>query len=146
MSQAPPYPYQPTGAMPRYPDESQPGFPPHSGSRQIRPTMVAAQPYPGQANYIIHTDDASTKLSDRVRRKCYNCRTTDTSTWRRSSLTPGKVVCVLASFRVPSSSALHGLSLTLPSPTCSSATSAVSSSARTRARGRSSSHTKGGPW
>ncbi|PIL25397.1 transcription factor [Ganoderma sinense ZZ0214-1] len=93
MSQAPPYPYQPNGAMPRYPDESQPGFAPHPGSRQIRPTMVAAQPYPGQANYIIHTDDASTKLSDRVRRKCYNCRTTDTSTWRRSSLTPGKVLC-----------------------------------------------------
>jgi len=48
---------------------------------------------PGQATYIIYTDDAATKLSDRVRRKCYNCRTTDTSTWRRSSLTPGKVLC-----------------------------------------------------
>ncbi|KAI1785155.1 hypothetical protein LXA43DRAFT_900395 [Ganoderma leucocontextum] len=94
MSQAPPYPYQPNGAMSRYPDDSQPGYPPHPASaRNIRPTMVAAQPYPGQANYIIHTDDASTKLSDRVRRKCYNCRTTDTSTWRRSSLTPGKVLC-----------------------------------------------------
>ncbi|KAI0825419.1 hypothetical protein BC629DRAFT_1254412, partial [Irpex lacteus] len=41
----------------------------------------------------VHTDDAATKLNDRVRRKCYNCRTTDTSTWRRSSLTPGKVLC-----------------------------------------------------
>lgn len=48
---------------------------------------------PSQPNYIVHTDDAATKLNDRVRRKCYNCRTTDTSTWRRSSLTPGKVVC-----------------------------------------------------
>ena len=45
-----------------------------------------------QPSYIVHTDDAATKLNDRVRRKCYNCRTTDTSTWRRSSLTPGKVV------------------------------------------------------
>lgn len=45
-------------------------------------------------NYqIMFTDDASTKLSDRVRRKCFNCSTTDTSTWRRSSLNPGKVVC-----------------------------------------------------
>ncbi|KAI1785148.1 hypothetical protein LXA43DRAFT_900367 [Ganoderma leucocontextum] len=91
MSQAPPYPYQPNGAMSRYPDDSQPGYPPHPASaRNIRPTMVAAQPYPGPANYI---DDASTKLSDRIRRKCYNCRTTDTSTWRQSSLTPGKVLC-----------------------------------------------------
>ncbi|KAI0741754.1 hypothetical protein C8Q80DRAFT_154274 [Daedaleopsis nitida] len=94
MSQAPPYPYQPNnGSMPRYADDQSAqayGVPPPS--RSIRP-MVAAQPYPGQANYIIHTDDASTKLSDRVRRKCYNCRTTDTSTWRRSSLTPGKVLC-----------------------------------------------------
>lgn len=40
----------------------------------------------------IYTDDASTKLSDRVRRRCFNCCTTDTSTWRRSSLNPGKVV------------------------------------------------------
>ncbi|KAI0657943.1 hypothetical protein C8Q70DRAFT_249862 [Cubamyces menziesii] len=99
MNQAPPYPYQPNGAMPRYADDASAsayGAPPHGvplATRNIRPTIVAAQPYPGQANYIIHTDDANTKLSDRVRRKCYNCRTTDTSTWRRSSLTPGKVLC-----------------------------------------------------
>ncbi|KAI0701416.1 hypothetical protein C8T65DRAFT_536075, partial [Cerioporus squamosus] len=98
MNQAPPYPYQPNGSMQRYADEpSAPyGVPPGASSlatRSIRPTMVTTQPYPGQASYIIHTDDASTKLSDRVRRKCYNCRTTDTSTWRRSSLTPGKVLC-----------------------------------------------------
>ncbi|TBU45267.1 hypothetical protein BD309DRAFT_989647 [Dichomitus squalens] len=96
MSQAPPYPYQPNGSMPRY-EDSQAGYsvppPQNLSTRSIRPTIVPAQPYPGQPNYIIHTDDASTKLSDRVRRKCYNCRTTDTSTWRRSSLTPGKVLC-----------------------------------------------------
>ncbi|KAI8974579.1 hypothetical protein BD414DRAFT_424377 [Trametes punicea] len=99
MNQAPPYPYQPNGTMPRYGDEASASAysaPPHGvplATRSIRPTIVASQPYPGQANYIIHTDDANTKLSDRVRRKCYNCRTTDTSTWRRSSLTPGKVLC-----------------------------------------------------
>lgn len=68
-------------------------------TRPIRPAYVPSQSYPGQANYVIHTDDAATKLSDRVRRKCYNCRTTDTSTWRRSSLTPGKVV--RAVFQLP---------------------------------------------
>ncbi|EMD38744.1 hypothetical protein CERSUDRAFT_81545 [Gelatoporia subvermispora B] len=68
-------------------------MPGHVSTRSIRPTYVTSQPYPGQATYMVYTDDAATKLSDRVRRKCYNCRTTDTSTWRRSSLTPGKVLC-----------------------------------------------------
>ncbi|KAJ7779810.1 hypothetical protein B0H16DRAFT_1300082 [Mycena metata] len=42
---------------------------------------------------VMHTDDAATKLSDRVRRRCFNCCTTETSTWRRSNLSPGKVLC-----------------------------------------------------
>ncbi|KAJ7494022.1 hypothetical protein FB451DRAFT_1077637 [Mycena latifolia] len=42
---------------------------------------------------VAFTDDAATKLSDRVRRRCFNCCTTDTSTWRRSNLSPGKVLC-----------------------------------------------------
>ncbi|KAJ7452024.1 hypothetical protein FB451DRAFT_1100949, partial [Mycena latifolia] len=42
---------------------------------------------------VVHTDDTATKLSDRVRRRCFNCCTTDTSTWRRSNLSPGKVLC-----------------------------------------------------
>ncbi|KAF8838418.1 hypothetical protein BDN67DRAFT_971534 [Paxillus ammoniavirescens] len=51
-------------------------------------------PLPGQNHYTIgFTDDAATKLSDRVRRRCFNCCTTDTSTWRRSNLSPGKVLC-----------------------------------------------------
>ena len=51
---------------------------------------------------IIYTDDAATKLSDRVRRRCFNCTTTDTSTWRRSSLHPGKVVSVYFFLLYPS--------------------------------------------
>ena len=51
---------------------------------------------PGQTNVsVVHTDDASMKLSDRVRRRCFNCRTTDTSTWRRSNLSLSKVVSSL---------------------------------------------------
>lgn len=41
---------------------------------------------------VVYTEDAATKLSDRVRRRCFNCCTSDTSTWRRSNLSPGKVV------------------------------------------------------
>ncbi|KAJ7474940.1 hypothetical protein FB451DRAFT_1465224 [Mycena latifolia] len=42
---------------------------------------------------VVHTDDAATKLSDRVHRRCFNCCTTETSTWRRSNLSLGKVLC-----------------------------------------------------
>ncbi|KAJ7622320.1 hypothetical protein FB45DRAFT_124205 [Roridomyces roridus] len=35
----------------------------------------------------------ATKLCDSVRRKCFNCHTVETSIWRRSKLSPGKVVC-----------------------------------------------------
>jgi len=58
-----------------------------SGAHEI------AYHYPGQQHFnAIYTDDATTKLNDRIRRRCFNCCTTDTSTWRRSSLNPGKVV------------------------------------------------------
>ncbi|KAH8081304.1 hypothetical protein BXZ70DRAFT_633609 [Cristinia sonorae] len=85
------YPPPMNGGYPTDDRHQQQGVP--LSTRAIRPAYVPTQAYPGQANYVIHTDDAATKLSDRVRRKCYNCRTTDTSTWRRSSLTPGKVLC-----------------------------------------------------
>ncbi|KAF8186199.1 hypothetical protein K438DRAFT_1596685 [Mycena galopus ATCC 62051] len=42
---------------------------------------------------VLHTDEAATMLSDRVRRRCFNCRTTENKTWRRSILSPGKVLC-----------------------------------------------------
>jgi len=57
-------------------------------------THEIAYHYPGQQQFnAIYTDDATTKLNDRIRRRCFNCCTTDTSTWRRSSLNPGKVLC-----------------------------------------------------
>ncbi|OAX34664.1 hypothetical protein K503DRAFT_698321 [Rhizopogon vinicolor AM-OR11-026] len=66
----------------------------HSTQSSGRDNPQLSYPLPGQ-NYqaICFTDDASTKLSDRVRRRCFNCCTTDTSTWRRSNLSPGKVLC-----------------------------------------------------
>lgn len=41
---------------------------------------------------ISYTDEANTKLSNRIRRRCFNCKAIETSTWRRSVLTPGKLV------------------------------------------------------
>ncbi|KAJ7059549.1 hypothetical protein C8F01DRAFT_1026211, partial [Mycena amicta] len=42
---------------------------------------------------IVYTDDSATRLSERVRRKCFNCTTTEASTWRKSTLALGKVLC-----------------------------------------------------
>ncbi|KAJ7606408.1 hypothetical protein FB45DRAFT_689009, partial [Roridomyces roridus] len=39
------------------------------------------------------TDDAATKLTDNVRRRCFNCRTAETTVWRRSKLSAGEMLC-----------------------------------------------------
>ncbi|KAF8074499.1 hypothetical protein FPV67DRAFT_583884 [Lyophyllum atratum] len=113
----PPPPHHPMDQRPYDPQPQQDGSPYH-GSAALPPHMVPTMrtdqhqhqhhhygppppqhqghghAYPGQPGLsIVHTDDAATKLSDRVRRRCFNCCTTDTSTWRRSNLSPGKVLC-----------------------------------------------------
>ena len=51
------------------------------------------RPFPRPGNdEISYTDEANTKLSNRIRRRCFNCKATETSTWRRSVLSPGKLV------------------------------------------------------
>jgi hypothetical protein len=47
---------------------------------------------------VIYTDDARMKLGDGIRRRCFNCQATETTTWRRSMLSPGKLVRRLTSF------------------------------------------------
>jgi hypothetical protein len=42
---------------------------------------------------ISYTDEANSKISNRLRRRCFNCKATETSTWRRSVLSPGKLLC-----------------------------------------------------
>jgi len=52
------------------------------------------RPFPRPGNdEISFTDEANTKLSNRIRRRCFNCKATETSTWRRSVLSPGKLLC-----------------------------------------------------
>jgi hypothetical protein len=41
---------------------------------------------------IVYTDDARMKLGGGIRRQCFNCKSTETTTWRRSMLSPGKLV------------------------------------------------------
>lgn len=49
---------------------------------------------------IMHTDDASSKETQYLRRKCFNCATTEPPSWRRSTLNPGKIVSI--ALRTPS--------------------------------------------
>jgi hypothetical protein len=41
---------------------------------------------------VMHTDDAASKETQYLRRKCFNCGTTEPPSWRRSTLNPGKIV------------------------------------------------------
>ena len=42
---------------------------------------------------VLHTDDAASKETQYLRRRCFNCHTTEPPSWRRSTLNPGKIVC-----------------------------------------------------
>ena len=106
--------YQQSGGLSESPyrvqPRTEPRYPAHEGTARaaayppaahVVPSQISsgtheiAYHYPGQQHFnAIYTDDATTKLNDRIRRRCFNCCTTDTSTWRRSSLNPGKVVSV----------------------------------------------------
>ena len=54
-----------------------------------------AMPYlPPHSNLPVqHTDDAASKETQYLRRRCFNCHTTEPPSWRRSTLNPGKIVC-----------------------------------------------------
>jgi len=69
----------------------------HISGNPMQETFGIPYPLLGQTNVsVVHTDNASMKPSNRVRRQCFNCCTTDTSTWRRrSNLSAGKVVSSL---------------------------------------------------
>ncbi|KAG6867875.1 hypothetical protein C0993_009917 [Termitomyces sp. T159_Od127] len=51
-------------------------------------------PYLAHAGlHVQHTDDAASKETQYLRRRCFNCHTTEPPSWRRSTLNPGKIVC-----------------------------------------------------
>ena len=47
-----------------------------------------------RSDQIFYTQDADVKVTRRLRRQCFNCKATETSTWRRSQLSVGKMVRV----------------------------------------------------
>ncbi|KAJ7720303.1 hypothetical protein DFH07DRAFT_688438, partial [Mycena maculata] len=40
-----------------------------------------------------YTDVVGMKLSNTVRRWCFNCHARETTVWRRSNLSPSKILC-----------------------------------------------------
>ncbi|PPQ63142.1 hypothetical protein CVT24_005782 [Panaeolus cyanescens] len=63
-----------------------------SPSAQCHPmTMTYLSPHTGLP--VQHTDDAASKETQYLRRRCFNCHTTEPPSWRRSTLNPGKIVC-----------------------------------------------------
>ncbi|KAG6861989.1 hypothetical protein C0995_009173 [Termitomyces sp. Mi166 len=55
------------------------------------PPMSYLSPHTGLP--VQHTDDAASKETQYLRRRCFNCHTTEPPSWRRSTLNPGKIVC-----------------------------------------------------
>ncbi|THH11502.1 hypothetical protein EW145_g631 [Phellinidium pouzarii] len=65
--------------------------PPPSQAGQLPPMPLYMSPHTAIA--IQHTDDAASKETQFLRRRCFNCHTTEPPSWRRSTLNPGKIVC-----------------------------------------------------
>ncbi|KAF8908328.1 hypothetical protein CPB85DRAFT_1222809 [Mucidula mucida] len=55
------------------------------------PPAYSLSPHTGLP--VQHTDDAASKETQYLRRRCFNCHTTEPPSWRRSTLNPGKIVC-----------------------------------------------------
>ncbi|KAG6849315.1 hypothetical protein H0H93_009505 [Arthromyces matolae] len=69
------------------PSHSQPSFyPSPTMSMSYLPTNNPGLP-------VQLTDDAASKETQFLRRRCFNCHTTEPPSWRRSTLNPGKIVC-----------------------------------------------------
>ncbi|KAH9855071.1 hypothetical protein C2E23DRAFT_867147 [Lenzites betulinus] len=69
------------------PSQSAWSRPPSAGM----PPLPCLSPHAGLM--VQHTDDAASKETQYLRRRCFNCHTTEPPSWRRSTLNPGKIVC-----------------------------------------------------
>ncbi|CAG7848643.1 SubName: Full=Uncharacterized protein {ECO:0000313/EMBL:CCA70620.1} [Serendipita indica DSM 11827] len=85
----------PTQVPPTAAHHPQGFYRPSSSSSSV--SSVSATPSyltPAMSNIpVMHTDDAASKETQYLRRKCFNCGTTEPPSWRRSTLNPGKIVC-----------------------------------------------------
>ncbi|KAF9498723.1 hypothetical protein BDN71DRAFT_1531101 [Pleurotus eryngii] len=63
----------------------------HQQQQQQLPPPLSYLPHSSMS--VQHTDDAASKETQYLRRRCFNCHTTEPPSWRRSTLNPGKIVC-----------------------------------------------------
>lgn len=84
----------PTQSPPFYRPSSSGGMPspPHQYMNQA-PVGYSTYLSPHTGLPVQHTDDAASKETQYLRRRCFNCHTTEPPSWRRSTLNPGKIVC-----------------------------------------------------
>ncbi|KAF9259773.1 hypothetical protein L218DRAFT_1003395 [Marasmius fiardii PR-910] len=66
-----------------------------SGTRTPSPDLrlPPLENIPSNEDVVIYTEDASTRLSSKVRRRCFYCKETETTAWRRSHNNRGKLLC-----------------------------------------------------
>ncbi|KAJ7812841.1 hypothetical protein B0H13DRAFT_2382991 [Mycena leptocephala] len=89
--------YHPHHAPPQF-YRPHPGMHPHAHGmhpHHMHPHAMHG-PHGGYAPHglpVQHTDDAASKETQYLRRRCFNCHTTEPPSWRRSTLNPGKIVC-----------------------------------------------------
>ncbi|KAG9218729.1 hypothetical protein PLEOSDRAFT_1112373 [Pleurotus ostreatus PC15] len=63
----------------------------HHQQQQPLPPPLSYLPHSSMP--VQHTDDAASKETQYLRRRRFNCHTTEPPSWRRSTLNPGKIVC-----------------------------------------------------
>ncbi|KAJ6501021.1 hypothetical protein C8R47DRAFT_1108656 [Mycena vitilis] len=72
-------------------------YQPYAHIYSVPPTPLMTPLCPTYASgtqvQVLLTDDVVTKVSTWVRRRCFNCCSTETHSWRRSTLSAGKVLC-----------------------------------------------------
>lgn len=66
---------------------------PHAGLPSISATGHVGLGFPHHGALVTYTDDASSKETQHLRRRCFNCRAIEPPSWRRSALNHGKIVC-----------------------------------------------------
>ncbi|KAG8775568.1 hypothetical protein FRC12_001410 [Ceratobasidium sp. 428] len=78
------------------PVKAEPVVVPTQSPYYSRPPSVASSLASGPPHHIVHvvfTDDAASKETQYLRRRCHNCQQVEPPSWRRSHLVPGKIVC-----------------------------------------------------
>ncbi|KAK7049765.1 hypothetical protein VNI00_005796 [Paramarasmius palmivorus] len=86
----------PSHHLPSLPSHTQ--YHPHLHHHSLSPHL-SPLPHPHSLPHthpslpVQHTDDAASKETQFLRRRCFNCHTTEPPSWRRSTLNPGKIVC-----------------------------------------------------